>query len=522
MSFTGHLESETENTGLTETTPLIPEVNRQSSLTRRRKLERLVRILGRITNPLNDAAIAGITLNIIGVILHTLIQDEKDNWLPLCVFSIFGVVTLSSLGFEIINSYKLSKHSQFILGESTYEHAKFLTQNLTAILGIQAMRNSQQHQSFEQWIMELKQSSPQGLIKIHLRDFETANRYNNVRRIIDNIATLVLGMIIYPGTYYIVPFVLMGCMFLTKTWIDNIEHNWFRYEDRWKKLSLFRKKCLLTLRTLIEMLYHFILGTSACVLFTGTVIDFYLFLSGIISETRNDNPSLCVDIDNPEHPFNPAFSYYYYSSFLIPVSIVSMTYTIIQLNSTYQCCTHSSVFRDIKRVSEGLVQGAKIGGLLMGFAQMFLWSLCFSIVGDNSSLPSSFLTLAMIASLISIISGLVTAVNTILNYQDPDANKMSTVDHDVAKLREEIVGIKKGLLKEEKNQNDDNMAEAMHDKSEFDPVIEHSSLENTREKNKGSLWNSLCCFWRGSNGHEDADRAHRSSDLRSGINFQSV
>ena len=518
MSFASHLESENEST---ETTLLIPEISRHHPNIRRKKLERLVRILGRVFNPLNDAAIGGLTLNIIAVILHALIRDEKDNWLPYSVFSVFAIITLSSLGFEIINSYKLSKHSPFILGESYYGHAKILTQELAAVLDVQSIQDSQQ--SFEQWVMELKRTSHSELIKTNIKDFQAANRYNNVRMIIDNIATLVLGMIIYPGTYYIVPFILLAFLFLVKTWFSNIEHNWFRHEARWRKLPLFRKKRLIAFKTLIETLYHFILGTSAFILFAGTNIDFYLFLSGIISEDRNNNPLLCVALDNPKHPFNPAFSYYYSPSFLIPISIFSTTYTIIQLNLAYRCCPRSKILRDIKRVNQGIVQGAKIGGLLMGFAQMFLWSLCFSTVGNNSSLPPFFMTLAMIASIISIISGLITGVNTILNYQDPDPNKLSTVSHDVAKLRGEIVNIKEKLLQNVINDDEHVSIAAQHDKSEMDDSISNEATsENTIQQDKKSLWNSISSFWSSSKSHEDTNRPHKSSDLRGAINFQNA
>ena len=57
MLSTNHLESEN-----TETTPLITPSNRQTPLSRRKKAERIARILGRVFNPINDMAIAALTL----------------------------------------------------------------------------------------------------------------------------------------------------------------------------------------------------------------------------------------------------------------------------------------------------------------------------------------------------------------------------------------------------------------------------------------------------------------------------
>ena len=65
MLSTNHLEPEDS-----ETTPLIVVSNsRRALLTRRKKLKRLARILGRIFNPLNDAAVGGIILYIIAIFL---------------------------------------------------------------------------------------------------------------------------------------------------------------------------------------------------------------------------------------------------------------------------------------------------------------------------------------------------------------------------------------------------------------------------------------------------------------------
>ena len=53
MLSTNHLEPEDS-----ETTPLIVSANQRAPLSRRKKAERVARILGRVFNPINDMAIS--------------------------------------------------------------------------------------------------------------------------------------------------------------------------------------------------------------------------------------------------------------------------------------------------------------------------------------------------------------------------------------------------------------------------------------------------------------------------------
>ena len=339
MSFASHLESESEST---ETTLLIPEISRYHSLTRRKKLERLARVLGRAFNPLNDAAIGGIILYVIAIFFDAInIKDQdKWKWLPECTFSIVVVASLSSLVLELIHSYKLSKQCQLVLGECYYEHAKILIQELSVILDAQPIQDSQQ--PFEQWVMELKRTTHSELIKTHIKDFETANRYNNIRTLIDNIATLILGIgfspyiarLNYrtPNVRDIVLITTMGTIVVMKTLLNKIEYNLFPHEDLWGKLSLSQKKYLLTFRTIIEILYHFILGSSVFTLFTDIVFDGAYFLSTSIEHGPLScaiNP-IIVNWITPSNTIFPAF-------LIIPISIFSVIYSVIQLNSEHRC-----------------------------------------------------------------------------------------------------------------------------------------------------------------------------------------
>ena len=503
----------------TEDTPLI--LRRHHSIVSRTKLERQARILGRIFNPMNDAAISVFTLTLISLILHYSIRAKESKWLPPSIFSLIGVVSLSSVGVEIINSYKLSKHSRFILGENYYAHAKILTQELTALLGREVLRD----QTFEQWVVNLKQTTHSELIKTHIKDFETANRYNNIRTFIDHISILMLGISSfsyftpdrYLLTYSIPATITMGIICSLQIGIDYIDHNWFRYEGSWRNLSLSRKKGLIHFKNAIKGLYHLIFGTSVCMQLVDTIENFHFSL------VTNYDSFACISIYNS---INASFFYYNpYSLFLlIPIFTVSGTYVAIRTIPERLCCPTSDVFRFIKQVNQGIMHGTKTTGLLMVLSQMFFWNLCVSIWGDNTWKTRSFLFTTIIATAISIISGLVTAINTFFNYQDPDPTKMSTAEHDVGKLRNEIIDIKEGLLKDAGNKDAHNMPVAMHDKSEIDPIIESQALssEQTHTGNERSLWNSLCCFWRGSNSHEDAKELHVSSDLGGSINFQRV
>ncbi len=467
MLSISHLEPEN-----TETTPLVALSNRREPLSRRKKAERVARLLGRVFNPVNDMAIAGLSESVVATYYTFYKRNTLSSNTLYILFGISALVGVLSLGSELIASYRLSKNTPFILGENYYEHAKILTQKLKTLLDTQTVNASQRH--FDQWIIELKQSSQSESVNKLIKDFEKAVGYNRFRAVIDNISTLILTegvptCIVVSFTFDSLPIVIAGStilaiIFLMKACFDKIDYNWYQYENSWKKLPLSLKRTLVTLRSAVDGTYFYMLGMSA---FTYSFCTYFLPFSGTFQQCP---PSSTGNI-----------------FVAIAATSLSAISTVIELIPEHRCCVKSDTFRHIKRGNQGIVHGLKITALLGVLGSLIIATFKF----PNTPLP--FLIIPLIAALII-------AVNTALNYQEPDPNKMSTASHDVAKLRKEIVDIKKGLLQ---NQNEDDMIDAMHDKSEMDDIISNAeTLENTTQQDKKSYWGSLSSFWKRSENQE--------------------
>lgn len=508
MPTTDHLEQEN-----IETTPLISSKNLPLSLTKRKKSELIPRILGRVFNPPNDMAVGSIILISFNPFFAPIGYDEIPNNYHIPLWIILGLIGTSSIGFEIINSLKLNKHSRFILGENYYEHTKIFIQELTSLPDNQSQQDSQL--PFERWLVELKESTDQESIKSLIKNFETVNRYNYIRKFIDNISTLILEVNVYQTLlstlWFYDPTENNSCFFfpnltaitvliLIKMRIDRIEDKWLLYQNSWENMSLSGKKKFLAFRTSIEALYHCILGTTAMSLFFNTGYTF------IITPFQLE--------DNKLGTAYFRFEELYILLLSIPFAVI---YTATQLISEQRCYPRLKNCRNIKRATQGIVQAAKTGGLLTALSLMI--ASIFGFLEFNTS-NSNLLVAFIFAGIIPLISSAVTLVNTILNYQDPDPNKMSTVVHDVSKLRKEIVDIKERLLEEAGHKDHDNIDTDMHDKSEIDPTPDDALLENTQRNNNRSFLSSLCCFWGQSNSNEDTARSHSSSNLREAIDFQ--
>jgi hypothetical protein len=403
-----------------------PERRQNSRIACVEKIQRSFRILGRIYCPLNDAT-AGMLFTVSAICSAPAKCSSSLVPISMTPFALM----LTSVAYEVYSSLKLSKGSPFAYGQSDMRQSVILQDKLSAIMG------SQVSQIPLPQLLNLpnlpNDSRNDELIRL-VQDFQRVRQYNHVRKLTEVLNTALLSectlnfllatlffqeevsddrkLFDFPKIAFTFP--AIAAFFIFKGLINHIEYQWGYYEDAWKKLPLLLKKVFVGLREVIDTCYDLIFALNRVGL--GFI--------GVITGLSNDcNPSIVAWISIGM----------FYGAILASPIIVS--YVITQRIPSHKPVCDKGIIHSIKRCNQAFITGTGIGGAL----SFFLAIAYFFVISGSESCGVTRESLLTLFTLIAALGGIITAINTWVNYQERDAKKLTVVDDEVHALRQALL-----------------------------------------------------------------------------------
>lgn len=401
------------------------------------KAKNVLRVLGRIFNPFNDAVVGFFTYDIIKMVALIEFPTIEQKLLKITGYLFLSSGTacaLMSIFFELYSSMKLSGQSDFSIGDSDFNHVRKIAMYLQNLEDNEELL--EKINNIDLFVHDLSSNSQVLGIKDVLSDLDVCYRYNQKRKLVDIISVGISGIVpvlvllalvcvsieickpksdLLPDNEVLgslwTTLGIIGSIFLSKLFINHVESKWYQYENKWNELSYNRQRIMVGIRNFIEIAYDLTVGFIS--------IYFIYKLPNCLFIPKGS--FLCRDISQtPKHA-----SVLGSISYLIPIAIL---YTIAQhLPRHIKIFGSTNGVKNIKRYSQAIVNGSRIGSILM-LTLMILRNVIENILFQNNENRDTSITNAFFA-ILSIISTITIIANNILNYQEPDHRKISITHH---------------------------------------------------------------------------------------------
>jgi hypothetical protein len=424
-----------------------------SRITRIEKIQRAFRILGRIYNPLNDAATGALFASSFICPIYEC-GSSLAVVVPISISSL--AFMLPSAAYEMYSSMKLSKESPFVYGQSDTHQLIILQDKLSIIIGPEVASYSLVE------LLNLRHHPDYGhnheLARL-VQDFKRVRLYNYFRKLSEILNTALLS----EGTlnYLLVSYFLVGdtalnnkklfdftgvaitfpaivIFFIFKSMFHHIEYQWEYYEVLWKKLPLCLKKALVGLREIIDTCYDLIFALNRVGLgLSGAAMTslLYAHLNSGWGRYKDCDPLLVWDAIMNRNFLKTLF-------FPIYGAPAIASYVVMQRIPSHKPVCDKRIIHGIKRFNQALTTGTGIGGALL-FPLAIIYFLVLSSL-ENCGVASGTILITFI--LAAALGGMTTAINTLVNYQERDSKKLTVMDNEVQTLRQALLNEERALI----------------------------------------------------------------------------
>lgn len=431
-----------------ETLPLVG-TNRKVSVARKNKYKYL-RYLARVAAVFNDSIGGYLSANLIALMFlfpDSYVTQNRTIFNTVLLGNPLLFVVLSGLN-EIKTSYNVSYQSEFLIGNSDFEHIQLFMIRLKEILG---EVNGNEHENLKQLEATLKAHEKYEESKALISDFRAVSRYNFIRAqandfnnylMTTNILFVVFLLKNYPESNiesgWEILFQALGIttpIWLLKIFPDIMERNWSRYENKWQSLPSSLKKCIIILRKLMDFLFNFSFSYGTELIAVGELFKNSYNLSFMLPPTQ-----VLFDI---LHSFWFILGSEYGSVVLTLFPALAILYPLTQLLPDIAPDWIGNIAKDVKRVVYSLFHGTYTTSFLF---ILLMQLFCFS--NEVADAPMSYMTFSIIfASGI----GILIAANNMLNY-GPATGKLNTGTNNTT-LRELENAVDADLSQETLNNN---------------------------------------------------------------------